>query len=121
MSVAHFTSPTPFLPHPLRTAGEKRCQLEGKNGTTDVDNAWPDEKPLGDGRARGTIYRPSVLIRSDPLLNLAALLKLPLLLLPKTISSKLQMMMAGLSMTRSTEELTAMLKPEFTKWVGLIG
>ena len=60
------------------------------------------------------------LLRSD-VLNLATLLKLPLLLLPKTISSKLQMMMAGLSMTRSTEELTAMLKPEFTKWVGLIG
>ena len=53
-----------------------------------------------------------------------ALLKLPLLLmllLPKTISSKLQMMAVSLSMTRTTDELTAMLKPEFTKRVGLIG
>ena len=36
------------------------------------------------------------------------------------VSPKLQMAVS-LSMTRSTDELTAMLKPEFTKWVGLIG
>ena len=37
------------------------------------------------------------------------------------VSSKLQM--ADRSMTQSTDvvELTAMPKPEFTKWVGLIG
>ena len=47
------------------------------------------------------------LLRSD-VLNLATLLKLPLLLLPKTISTKLQMM--DRSVTQSNE-LTLSLQP----------